>query len=110
MCPSGSFLVSSRALGQRCGDRLLRGLLPESEPAQDARVVGFELEQRQQDVLGPDVVVAQPQGLPERQLERLAGRGVDPIAPPMSVQDAPDRRAWSTKWPRRSPSARSAPA
>jgi hypothetical protein len=43
---------------------MLASALALSTPAEYARAV-FEFQQREQDVLGPDVVVAHPQGLPE---------------------------------------------
>ena len=52
----------------------------EPEVAQDARAV-LEIQEREEDVLGPDVVVAQPQGPPDGELV------VDAVAPASEGED-----------------------
>ena len=69
--------VGARLLaGEDRGDRLLDGRLLDPEPAEHARPA-LELEQREQDVLGADEVVPQPQRLAEGQLQRLLGLRVE---------------------------------
>src|SRR4051794_36836398 len=52
---------------------VLDGGLVDGQVAEGAGA-GLELEQGEQDVLGPDVVVAQPECLSERKLQRLGRR------------------------------------
>ncbi|HEX5945706.1 MAG TPA: hypothetical protein VFY82_05485 [Acidimicrobiales bacterium] len=61
--------------GEDPQDLRLDGGAIESEPGERALAV-LHLEQREQGVLGADVVVAEPQGGAERELERLLGRHV----------------------------------
>src|SRR6516164_335941 len=61
-----SLLLAGGQVGYRGGDVGFHGCLAEAEAGQYAVTV---FEQREQDVLGPDVVVAQPQGLPEGEFQ-----------------------------------------
>src|SRR6185437_5017339 len=62
-------LLEFRELG---GDLGLGRRLGETAPRERAVAV-LQLEEREQDVLGADVVVPEPKRLPVRQLEGLAG-------------------------------------
>jgi hypothetical protein len=72
--PNSATSTSSRSLllvgGKGGGEVGFGGRLVDAEAGEHARAV-FEFQQRQQNVLGPDVVVAHPQRLPERELQRL---------------------------------------
>ena len=69
-------LVGSLNGGQGCGHLGLRGGLVDAEPAEDAFAV-LQFQQGEQDVLGPDVVVAQAKGLAEGEFQHLAHLLVD---------------------------------
>ena len=64
-------LVGGQDGGHGIGDGGFGGRLVDAETREHSRAVS-ELQQREQDVLGSDVVVAQAQGLPEGELQRLA--------------------------------------
>ena len=70
-------LVGGKRGGHRGGHIALCRRLVHAELGEHARAV-FEFQQREQDVLGPDVVVAHPQGLPEGEFQcvpRCASNG-----------------------------------
>ena len=166
-------LVGGEGGSDSLGNIGFGGGFVDAEAGEHASAV-LEFQQSEQDVLGADVIVAHPQGLPEGELQRLTcprverdefgylvGRGLlrspstrcsgrisslpaarasfcaaittflagtvnrpnpwlgsrsdvsppfgtkrfcaacllTPMLLPMSVQDAPERLAWSTKWP-----------
>jgi hypothetical protein len=62
-----------RGGGDGGGDVGFGGGLVDAEAGENARAI-FEFEQREQNVLRSDVAVAEPQGLPERQLQPFFAR------------------------------------
>src|SRR5690606_30633804 len=74
-CPrSGGGLAAGDELREQLDQMLLHGLLRHAEAA-DRPIAVLLLEQGEQQVLGADVVVTEPQRLTEGQFEHLPGVG-----------------------------------